>query len=113
MNTKSFCKEHGNFCGFLKGLYHNKPYSIGHKPKLKEKGNIEMKNKHWIVICMKQSGKQWAYVLEWHGSWNLANCDILSDSRLLSANICDSKKDAWRIADAWNAEFRKAGIFSC
>jgi hypothetical protein len=39
--------------------------------------------------------------------------DIFTDPRVLSANICDSKKEAFRIVDGWNAEFRKAGIFSC
>lgn len=70
-----------------------------------------MKKKYWIAVCMKQAGKQWAFVLEWHGNWNLSSCDVFTDSRTLSANICDSKKDAWRIVDSWNAEFRKAGVF--
>jgi hypothetical protein len=74
---------------------------------------LNMKNKHWIAVCMKNAGKQWAFVMEWHGNWNLANSDIFTDPRVLSANICDSKKEAFRIVDGWNAEFRKAGIFSC
>lgn len=71
-----------------------------------------MSKKYWIAVCMKNCGKQWAYVLEWHGNWNLADCDVLTDSRCLSANICDSKTEAHRIVDGWNAEFKKAGIFS-
>ena len=72
-----------------------------------------MNKKFWIAVCMKQAGKKWAYVMEWHANWNLAKCDVLTDHRLLSANICDSKKEAFRIVDGWNTEFRKAGIFSC
>ncbi len=70
-----------------------------------------MKKKYYIAVCMKNCGKQWAFVMEWHGIWNLAECSVFNDPKVLSANICDSKKEAWRIVNGWNEEFRKAGIF--
>lgn len=39
-----------------------------------------MKKKYWIAVCMKQAGKQWAFVLEWHGNWNLSR--LIATARL-------------------------------
>ena len=70
-----------------------------------------MNKNHFLVICLKNAGKEWAYVMTVRGTENLVN--LLDDSRILTANICDSKKEAERIADMWNAQFKKAGIFPC
>ena len=70
-----------------------------------------MNKKYFIAVCMKNNGKQWAFVVEWQGRKNLAHCDLFTDPRTLSANICDTKKEAWRIVDGWNNEFKKAGIY--
>ena len=70
-----------------------------------------MNKKYFIAVCMKNAGKQWAFVATVQGRENLAHSDIFNDPRCLSANICDSKKEAWRIVNGWNDEFKKAGIF--
>ena len=68
-----------------------------------------MKKNHFLVVCYKNAGKEWAAVITVRGSENIAW--FLDDPRILTANICDSKKEAFRIANLWNDEFKKAGIF--
>lgn len=70
-----------------------------------------MSKKYFIAVCMKNAGKQWAFVTEWIGNYNLANCELFSDPRVLSANICDSKKAAWDLVNGWNNEFINAGVY--
>ena len=74
-----------------------------------------MNKKYFIAVCCKNCGKQWAYVMTINGNENLIGIFDGYPSRstaILSANICDSKKEAFRIIDMWNNEFKKAGVYA-
>lgn len=68
-----------------------------------------MKKNYFLAVCCKNAGKQWAFVMTFNGRCNLAGA--FDDPCILSANICDSKKEAVRVVDGWNTEFKKAGIY--
>lgn len=70
-----------------------------------------MSKKYYIAIVMQSRviGKRFAYVLVWYGEQNLVS--HFTHPRILSANICDSEKEAYRIVEEWNNEFRKNGVF--
>ena len=70
-----------------------------------------MTKKYFIAVCMKNAGKQWAFIEEWQAHNNLAHSDLFCDPCVLSANICDSKKAAMELVNRWNSEFIKAGIY--
>ena len=70
-----------------------------------------MKKKHYIAVCCKKGFLQGAYVVTITGNINLIGLFDDAPGYVLSANICDSKADAWRIVNGWNDEFKRAGLY--
>lgn len=68
-----------------------------------------MNKNSYLVIVNMENGKRAAYVQKWHNSNNLA-C-LLKNSKIESANICDSKKEAQEIAEYWNQCYKRNGCY--
>ena len=68
-----------------------------------------MNKNSYIVIVEQENGKRAAYVEKWHHTNNLAS--LLKYARIESANICDSRKDAERIAEDWNERCKRNGNY--
>jgi hypothetical protein len=64
------------------------------------------KNTYMVVVETKD-GKYSACVYKHHNSYNLVGMFI--DERYVTANICDSKKEAEHIAEYWNDGWKKEG----
>ena len=66
-----------------------------------------MKKYSWLVVSVKDEWGRWAYPHQWHHNNNLTG--LCADSKVETVNICDSKKEAIEIAEAWNEAYRKNG----
>ncbi len=62
-----------------------------------------MKN-NYIAVQIKENEKFYAYVIKVSGSNNLLS--ELNIKNIITANICESKKEAESIASHWNACFK-------
>ena len=63
----------------------------------------------YIVVSIQEDGKNYAYVIKHHNSNNLIN--VLEIKGILHANICDTKKEAYSIAEYWNECYKKNGTY--
>ena len=63
----------------------------------------------YIVVSIQEDGKNYAYVIKHHNSNNLIN--VLGIKGISHANICDTKKEAYRIAEYWNGCYKKNGTY--
>lgn len=63
----------------------------------------------YIVVSIQEDGKNYAYVIKHHNSNNLIS--VLEIKGILHANICDTKKEAYRIAELWNDGYKKNGAY--
>ena len=67
-----------------------------------------MNKKYWIAAMHKaSSGKLWASVIEVYGSTNL--CNVFTDPAITAANLLETRKRAFEVADAWNDSFKANG----
>ena len=55
----------------------------------------------YIVVDIAENGKSYAYVIKTSASNNLVS--VLNIPGIRSANVCDTKREAYTIANAWNA----------
>ena len=68
-----------------------------------------MNKNSYIVIVEMVNGKRVAYVEKWNNQNNLV-C-LFKNNRIETANICDSRKDAERIAEDWNQCYKRNGSY--
>lgn len=69
-----------------------------------------MSKNSYLVISFEENGKFYAIAKKWNNSNNLVS--LFSEKKVLTANICDSKKEAEIIADAWNNQYKENGNYA-
>ena len=62
---------------------------------------------NYLIVTIKEEGKNWAYVVKNDQSYNLL-CD-LEIKNIVAANIMPSKKKAEELARYWNKCYRENG----
>ena len=67
-----------------------------------------MKN-NYIVVNIKENDKLYAYALKVDISDNLIS--KLKIKNIISANICETKKEAKDIVDFWNESYKNNGTY--
>ena len=68
-----------------------------------------MKNNLYIAITVSENKKYYSYMIKHNNSNNLLN--VAKIKGILSANICDTKKEAERIVEQWNESYKQNGIY--
>ena len=68
-----------------------------------------MKNNSYIAVTVSENGKYYSYMIKHHNSNNLLNISKIKG--ILSANICDTKKEAERIVEQWNESYKQNGTY--
>ena len=63
----------------------------------------------YIVMAINENGKQYAYVLRHNQSNNLIG--VTEQKNAEFAYLCQSKKEAERIASAWVESYKKNGTY--
>ena len=63
----------------------------------------------YIVVDIAENGKSYAYVIKTSASNNLVSA--LNIPGIRSANVCDTKKQAYEIAEAWNETAKQNGSY--
>lgn len=64
-----------------------------------------MKNNSYIAVTVSENEKYYSYMIKHHNSNNLLN--VAKIKGILSANICDTKKEAERIVKQWNESYKQ------
>lgn len=70
-----------------------------------------MEKRTWYVIQHEKDGKCWAVALFLLNYINLASIIRGCNCTIISMNACDSKKEAERIATAWNYQYKQKGVY--
>lgn len=68
-----------------------------------------MKNNLYIAITISENRKYYSYMIKHNNSNNLLN--VAKIKGILSANICDTKKEAERIVEQWNESYKQNGTY--
>lgn len=68
-----------------------------------------MKNNLYIAITVSENRKYYSYMIKHNNSNNLLN--VAKIKGILSANICDTKKEAERIVEQWNESYKQNGTY--
>ena len=68
-----------------------------------------MKNNLYIAITVSENKKYYSYMIKHNNSNNLLN--VAKIKGILSANICDTKKEAERIVEQWNESYKQNGTY--
>lgn len=67
-----------------------------------------MKNSY-IVVSINENEKNYAYAVKVNSSDNLLSKLQIKDIK--TANICESRKEASKLADYWNECYKKNGTY--
>lgn len=66
----------------------------------------------WYVISQEQKGLCYAFAFRIRGNVNIVSfCQRFPDIDNLTMNACKTKKDAVRIAKAWNEQYKANGTY--
>ena len=68
-----------------------------------------MKNNLYIAITVSENRKYYSYMIKHNNSNNFLN--VAKIKGILSANICDTKKEAERIVEQWNESYKQNGTY--
>ena len=68
-----------------------------------------MKNNLYIAITVSENKKYYSYMIKHNNNNNLLN--VAKIKGILSANICDTKKEAERIVEQWNESYKQNGTY--
>lgn len=68
-----------------------------------------MKNNSYIAVTVSENGKYYSYMIKHNNINNLLNISKIKG--ILSANICDTKKEAERIVEQWNESYKQNGTY--